>query len=315
MRGSDYAELRAFVAVADHGVFVRAAAHLGVSPSALSQTIRLLEERLGARLLNRTTRSVAPTEAGERLLNRIRPLLVDLDAATAEVSATQASPSGRLRINSTRIAANQYLRPVLGTFLDAYPGVSLEIVIEDRLIDIVAEGFDAGIRLGERLQKDMIAIPLGGDIRMRVVGAPAYLAAHGAPMTPKDLRHHACVNYLQPTDQTPYRWEFEKDDRRLEASVEGQLVVSDPELAVTAVVDGLGLGYFFEGLVDPLIADGRLNSVLEDWTPPFAGFHIYYPSRRQMAPALRGWLDFMRDQAGRWPGSPETEDGTLAAGS
>lgn len=299
MRGSDYAELRALVAVADHGVFARAAAHLGVSPSALSQTIRVLEERLGARLLNRTTRSVAPTEAGERLLNRIRPLLVDLDAATAEVSASRASPSGRLRINSTRIAAHQYLRPVLGQFLAAYPGISLEIAVEDRLVDIVAEGFDAGIRLGERLQKDMIAIPLGGDLRMRVVGAPAYLTAHGAPMTPKDLRHHACVNYLQPTDQTPYRWEFEKGDRRLEASVEGQLVVSDPELAVTAVVDGVGLGYFFEGLVDPLIADGRLHPVLDDWTPPFAGFHIYYPSRRQMAPALRAWLDFMRDQAGR----------------
>lgn len=293
MRGSDHAELRAFAAIAAHGSFTRAAAQLGVSPSALSQMIRRLEERLGIRLLNRTTRSVAPSEAGMRFLARLLPALADLDAAVEDVRNLRDVPSGPLRLNANRIAALHHLAPVIGPFLRAWPDIRLDIVVEDRLVDIVAGGFDAGIRLGEKVERDMVAVPLGGAVEMMVVAAPAYLERHGAPATPHELTRHACVNMRWPTDLSLYRWEFERDGAALEVAVDGPLAVTNPEAALPAVLDGLCIAYLFDHQVRPLIAAGRLVRLLEAWTPAFPGFYLYYPSRRQMSPALRAFIDFL----------------------
>ena len=299
MRGSEHAELRAFVAVVEHGSFARAAAHLGLSPSALSQTIRALEERLGVRLLNRTTRSVAPSQAGERFFARLRPALSDLDAAVAEVRSLRDSPAGLLRINATRIAAIHVIGPLIGPFLDAYPDITLDLVSEDRLIDIVANRFDAGVRLGEMVEKDMIAVRLGGELRLMAVAAPAYLARHGTPATPHDLARHRCINFRWPTDLSLYHWEFEREGRPLEAAVEGPLIVNEPEVACLAALAGVGIAYLFEHQVRPGLDSGQLVHLLADWSPPFPGFHLYYPSRRQMAPPLRAFLDFVAAMQGK----------------
>jgi DNA-binding transcriptional LysR family regulator len=299
MRGSDYAELRAFAAIAEHGSFARAAAQLAVSPSALSQTIRGLETRLGVRLLNRTTRSVAPTEAGTRLLARLQPALADLDAAVADLAAARGRPSGTLRINSTRIAALHHLAPAIGPFLKAYPEITLDIVVDDRLVDIVGNRFDAGIRLGEKVEKDMVAVRIGGDLRMLVVGSPDYVEAHGRPKTPRDLQSHRCINFRWPTDGSFYRWEFERGNEEIEALVSGQLIVNDPELALAGALDGVGLAYLFEHTVGPHLAAGRLVHVLKEWSPPFPGFYLYYPGRRQMPPPLRAFIDFIGKETRR----------------
>lgn len=293
MRGSEYAELKAFVAIAEHGSFRRAAAHLGMSPSALSQTLRTLEERLGTRLLNRTTRSLALTEAGTRLLGTLRPALADLEAAVAEASSRDGEVAGRLRINSTRDAAIHYLAPLMATFLQAYPGIQLEVVTDDRLVDIVGLGFDAGVRLGERLEQDMIAIRLSGELEMKVVAAPRYLERHGTPQSPQDLHAHQCLTYRRPTDGSLYRWEFERDGTTLEVAVNGPLVVSDPEILTRVAQDGAGIAYVFAHHAQRLLDEGALVQVLADWTPAFAGFYLYYPSRRLMAPPLRALVDFL----------------------
>lgn len=295
MRGSDHAELRAFVAIADHGSFVRAAAHLGMSASALSQIIRSLEERLGVRLLNRTTRSVMPSEAGEQLLARLRPALADLDAAVASVAASRDTPSGSLRINSSRIAAVHYIAPFVGPFLVAYPYVKLEVVVDDRLIDIVSGGFDAGVRLGERLAKDMIAVRLSGDLEMMIVASPEYLARHGTPQSPQDLAGHRCLSYRTPSDGSPYRWELDRDGEKLEIAVDGPLIVNEPEMLTHVVLDAAGIAYLFAYQIRELIERGSLVHLLPEWTPAFPGFYIYYPSRRHMAPPLRAFLDFIAD--------------------
>lgn len=294
MRGSDYADLRAFATIAEEGSFARAAARLGVSPSALSQTLRGLEERLGLRLLNRTTRSVAPSEAGTRLLSRLLPVLADLDAALADVLTLRDKPSGSLRLNAPRLAALQCLAPIAAPFLAAYPDVALDIVVEDRLVDIVAERFDAGIRLGEKVEKDMVAVKLGDEPEMMVVAAPSYLQRFGAPRTPRELRHHRCINFRWPTDMSLYRWEFERGHEKLEVAVEGQLIVTEPVVATRAAADGLGIAYLFEYYVRPLLQSGGLVRLLEEWTPPFPGFYLYYPSRRQLPPPLRAFIDFVR---------------------
>jgi DNA-binding transcriptional LysR family regulator len=293
MRGSDYAELRAFAAVVEHGSFARAAAHLGMSPSALSQIIRRLEERLEVRLLNRTTRSVAPSEAGVRFLDRLLPAFADLDAAVADIRRLRDTPSGLLRINTTRMAAIHYLGPLIGPFLNTYPDITLDIVVEDRLVDIVAGRFDAGIRLGEKVEKDMIAVKIGGDLRQVAVAAPSYLARFGSPATPRDLRHHRCINFRWPTDFSVYRWEFERDGEALDVAVEGPLIVNEPEMVTAAVLDGVGIAYLFTHQAESLIASGKLVPLLEEWSPAFPGFYLYYPSRRQMAPPLRAFLDFV----------------------
>jgi len=293
MRGSDYAELRAFAAIAEHGNFSRAAARLQISPSALSQTMRGLETRLGVRLLNRTTRSVAPTEAGTRLLERLLPALGDLDAAVADVTALRDRPSGNLRINSNRIAAIHHLGPLIGPFLKAYPDVTMDIVVDEKLVDIVGARFDAGVRLGEKVEKDMVAVRLGGDLCMMVVASPGYLEAHGRPKSPRDLQVHRCINFRWPTGGGFYRWEFERGAEEMEALVHGPLIVNDAELGLAAAVGGVGLAYLFEHTVASDIAAGRLVHVLKEWSPPFPGFYLYYPGRRQMPPALRAFIDFM----------------------
>jgi DNA-binding transcriptional LysR family regulator len=265
----------------------------------LSQTIRGLEERLGIRLLNRTTRSVAPSEAGARLLARLLPALADLDAAVADVRSLRDAPSGMLRINATRLAAIHHLAPLIAPFQCAYPDIVLDVAVEDRLVDIVAERFDAGIRLGEMVEKDMVAVKISGDLEMMVVAAPSYVERFGMPETPRDLRRHRCINFRWPTDGSLYRWEFERGKERLEAAVEGPLIVNEPEIAIRAALDGVGLAYLFDYQVLPFVAVGKLRRLLEEWLQPFPGFYLYYPSRRQMPPALRAFIDFLQSPAAR----------------
>jgi len=293
MRGSEFADLRAFAAIVEHGSFARAAAHLGVSPSALSQTIRGLETRLGVRLLNRTTRSVAPSAAGTRLLERLAPAMAEFDAAVADVKAIRGTPSGLLRINCPRTAALHVLGPLIGPFLKAYPEITLDIMTEERLVDIVAGRFDAGIRLGEKVEQDMVAVKFGGELEMMVVGAPDYFARHGKPKTPRDLQAHRCINTRWPTDGSLYRWEFERGAEKLEAAVTGPLIVNEPDVAVQAAVYGVGLAFLFRYQVQSQLAAGKLVHVLKDWSPPFPGFYLYYPSRRQMPSSLRAFVDFL----------------------
>ncbi|QKK26834.1 LysR family transcriptional regulator [Rhizobium hidalgonense] len=307
MRGSDYAELRAFAAVAEHGNFARAAARLGMSASALSQTIRTLEERMGIRLLNRTTRSVAPSEAGQRLLSRLLPALADLDRAVADVSALRDKPAGLLRINAPRVAIVHTLAPLIAPFNAVYPEIMMDIIVDDKLSDIVAGRFDAGIRLGEMVEKDMVSVKLGGEMRLVVIASPDYIARHGMPQTPRDLREHSCVASRWPTDGSLYHWEFERGDEKLEVAVSGPLSTTDNDLMLRAVLDGIGIGYLFDHHVAEYLVAGRLVSMLDDWTPPFPGFHLYYPSRRQMPPPLRAFVDFVRSNSLRPP--PETQVG------
>jgi DNA-binding transcriptional LysR family regulator len=293
MRGSEFAELTAFVAVARHQSFSRAAAHLRISPSALSQTIRQLEERLGARLLNRTTRSVALSKAGERLLARVLPSMSELDAAVAEVRESRDVPSGSLRINAPRFVATKRLAPLLGRFCAAYPDIILDVVVQDSLTDIVAGRFDAGIRLGERLAKDMVAVKLGGELEMAAVGSPDYFARFGVPKTPHELHKHRCINGRW-SDGSMYRWEFERDGREFEVDVEGPLIFNDSELSIQGALGGAGIAYLIEEEVRPWLKAGQLQRVLKDWSPRFPGFYLYYPSRRQVPAPLRAFIDFLR---------------------
>jgi DNA-binding transcriptional LysR family regulator len=292
MRGADFAELRAFAAVVERASFARAAAHLGMSASALSQTIRQLEARLGVRLLNRTTRSVAPTAAGARLHTRIAPMLAELDEAVAEAVAATGRAAGPLRINTPRYAALRLIAPMLGRFHRAHPEVVLDLVIDDGLSDIVAGRCDAGIRIGERLAKDMIAVRLTPDMEMVAVAAPDYLARHGEPLAPADLHRHACINWRYPGSGSLYRWEFEKDGKALEMSVEGPLIADDPDVAFEAALQGLGILYSYnDERLSGWIAEGRLKRVLADWSPSFPGLFLYYPSRRHPPPALRAFIE------------------------
>jgi DNA-binding transcriptional LysR family regulator len=294
MRGSDYADLKAVLAIVEHRSFARAAAHLRVSPSALSQTVRGLEERLGVRLLNRTTRSVAPTEAGQRLLSRLAPAFQELKAAVDELSSMREAPAGLLRINAPRLGAIHFIGPLIGSFHAAYPDIKLDIVIDDTIADIVADRFDAGVRLGETLDKDMIALKLSGEFSQMAVATPDYFRRHGVPATPRDLHRHNCINIRWPTDRSLYRWEFEREGESFDVAVDGPLTVNDPELQLQAVLDGVGIAYMFDLLVRPLVESGRLQRCLADWSPSFPGFYLYYPSRRQMPPALRAFIDFIR---------------------
>lgn len=293
MRGSEFAELRAFAAVARHRSFARAAAELRVSRSALSQTIRSLERRLDVRLLNRTTRSVAPSEAGQTLFDRLAPLLGSLDALVGEVAGGTEGVAGTLRINAPRMAVIHQLAPLVAPFLAAHPNVALDLVADDRLVDVVGQGFDAGVRLGEAVERDMIAVPLGGEMRMIVAAAPAYLERCGTPASPADLRRHRCINLRRQTDGSIYRWELERGDQRLEIALDGPLLVDEPQVALRAMLDGLGIAFLFEHDLAAAIADRRAVPLLADWTPPFAGLHLYYPSRHA-SPALRAFVDFVK---------------------
>ncbi len=279
-------DLLAFLAVSREGSFTRAAAKLGVSQSALSHTMRALEERLGLRLLARTTRSVSPTEAGERLLRTLGPHFEEIEAELEALSELRDKPAGTIRITTPEHAAESILWPALARFLPDYPDIHVEVDVDPGLRDIVAERYDAGIRLGEQVAKDMIAVPVGPEIRMAVVGAPAYFAANPPPRTPQELTAHRCINLRLPTYGGLYAWEFEKDGRELRVRVEGQLVFNSPALMMTAARAGFGLACVPEDYAEEGLADGTLLRALEDWCPPFPGFHLYYPSRRQSSPAF-----------------------------
>jgi DNA-binding transcriptional LysR family regulator len=294
MAGDNFHDFVAFVAVAEERSFTRAATKLGVSQSALSQTIRGLEAKLGVRLLTRTTRSVAPTEAGERLLRTLGPALDDIDATLAGLGELREKPSGTIRITATENAARAALWPALVKLLPDYPDIHVEIAIGYGLTDIVAERFDAGVRPGEIVAKDMISVRIGPDMRMAVVGAPSYFATRSRPKTPQDLTGHNCINLRLPTHGGLYVWEFEKNRRELNVRVEGQLVFNTAGLLLEAAVAGFGLAYLPEEQVQPYLDDGRLVRVLADWCPPFPGYHLYYPSRRQPTPAFALLVDALR---------------------
>jgi DNA-binding transcriptional LysR family regulator len=287
-------DLLAFLAVARERSFTRAAAKFGVSQSALSHTIRGLEARLGLRLLTRTTRSVSPTETGERLLRSAGPRLDEIEAELAAPSELRDKPAGTIRITAGEHAAEAIVWPALMKLLPEYPDVKVELIVEYGLTDIVAERFDAGVRLGEQVAKDMIAVRVGPDMRMAVVGAPSYFATRPRPETPQDLTAHDCINLRLPTYGGLYAWEFEKGGRELKVRVEGQSVFNNIALRLNAALAGFGLAYLPEDQVQTHLADGRLVRVLADWCPPFSGYHLYYPSRRQPTPAFALLVNALR---------------------
>lgn len=287
-------DLAAFVAVARERSFTRAAAQLGVSTSALSHALRGLEERLNLRLLSRTTRSVVPTEAGERLLAGVGPLLEGIEDELAAVTEFRDKPAGTIRLTATEHAATHVLWPRIEPLLAAYPDIKIELSIDYALTDIVAERFDAGIRSGDIIANDMIAVPVGPPLRMAVVGSPEYFTRNPIPLVPQDLMTQRCINMRLPTRGGLYAWEFEKDGEEVVVRVDGQLVFNMSLLMTRAALSGLGLAYLPEGQVLPDIQDGRLVRVLDDWCAPYPGLHIYYPSRRQPTPAFRLLLDVLR---------------------
>lgn len=287
-------DLIAFAAVARERSFTRTAAQLGVSQSALSHTMRALEARLGVRLLTRTTRSVSPTEAGERLLATLVPHFEQLETELTALSDVRDKPAGTVRITTAEHAAETVLWPKLEKLLPDYPDIKVEIVIDYGLTDIVAERYDAGVRLGEQVAKDMIAVRIGPDMRMAVVGAPSYFEKHPKPVVPQDLTQHRCINLRLPTYGGIYAWEFEKDGRELKVRVDGQLVFSRLAHRLTACLAGFGLAFVPEESALTHIAEGRLIRVLEDWCDPFPGYHLYYPSRRQSSPAFAVLVEALR---------------------
>lgn len=297
MRGAEFAELKAFVAVVDRSSFAKAADHLGLSRSALSQTIRQLESRLGVRLLNRTTRSVSPTEPGRRLHERMAPMLREMDAAVAEAVDTRTHASGTLRINTLSMAAKRLIAPRLGRFARAHPDVVLDIVIDDTLSDIAGEGFDAGIRVGNRLQKDMVAVRMTPDVELLAVASPEYLARHGEPRTPADLSRHACINWRFPGSGRIAGWEFSKKGKTVEFFGEGSVISNHQDIIVPAALQGLGILYAYnDDDIAEALRDGRLRRVLADWSPTVPGLYLYYSSRRHMLPGLRAFIDCMLDR-------------------
>ncbi|QPC89495.1 LysR family transcriptional regulator [Mesorhizobium sp. INR15] len=293
MTRSHLPQLAVLAAVAQSGSFRGAARELGIAPSAVSHAVSSLEARLGVRLLSRNTRSVAPTEEGAQLLERLRPALSEIDLALEAAIESRDRPAGNLRLTVPRTAAHLALTPRLGAFASAYPDIVLEIVIEDRFTDVVEGGFDAGVRLGESLQRDMIAVRIGPDIRGAVVATPSYFNAMPRPRHPRDLLQHRCIRF-RFSSGVLYHWEFEKDGEEIELPVHGPLILDEDHLVANAALDGAGIAFLFEDYVATAIADGRLVRVLEDWCPSFEGFFVYYPSRRQMRPALRAFVDFFK---------------------
>lgn len=287
-------DLRLFLSIAEHLSLSRAAAELGLSPSALSHALRSLEERLDLRLFNRTTRSVALTEAGQRLRSRIQPAFRDIDDALEDLNSFRGTPSGTLRINAGRPAVQMVLLPLLARFLAAYPDIRVEVSADNALVNVVSGGFDAGVRFGETLEADMVAVPIGPRMRSAVVATPEFFDTHGIPQHPQDVRQLPCIRLRFPSG-THYRWEFERGGVALETEVEGPLALDDMGLIAEAALGGRGLAYVFEDLVSDALNDGRLQRVLEDWCPYYGGFYLYYPSRRQLPAALRAFVDFTRD--------------------
>ena len=294
MKRDDLVDLNAFMAVADERSFTRAAARLATSQSALSHAMRRLEARVGVRLLTRTTRSVAATDAGERLLATLRPSLELIETELASIGALRTTPAGTIRLTASQHAVDTILWPVLARLLPEHPDVQVELSVDSGFADIVAQRFDAGVRLGEALAKDMVAVRIGPDLRMAVVGSPAYLAERPPPAKPQDLSAHRCINLRLVSGGGLYAWELEKDGREVRVRVDGQLAFDNIDMITRAAEAGFGLAFVMENQVAAQIADGRLVRVLEDWCPPFAGYHLYYPSRRQPSAAFALLVDALR---------------------
>jgi DNA-binding transcriptional LysR family regulator len=290
----DLAGLSLFVEVAKKRSFTGAAAALRVTPSAVSQAIGALEARLGVRLLQRTTRSVGLTEAGERFLARLQPALDDVRASFEALDSLRERPAGTLRLNVPRIASRRFLEPRLAAFLAAYPDIQLDVVVDDAFSNLIEGGFDAGIRLGESLERDMIAVRISGDERSAVVGSPAYLAARGRPKHPRELHAHECINSRRIRGGDVYRWEFTEKGKDFDVAVSGRLVCNDADLMMRAAIDGVGLAHVLESMVERELHDKRLVRVLADFCPPFPGQFLYYPSRTHMTPKLKALVDFLR---------------------
>lgn len=294
MDREDWAALASFAVVAEERSFTRAAARLGVTASALSHTVRRLEERLGVQLLARSTRSVSSTQPGEKLLLRLNPAIGEISRAVEELGASAGRPAGHIRISAPGEAARRVIAPMLPKFVETYPDIIVEILVEQAFTDIVARRMDAGIRLGESLEKDVVAVPVSGPVRMAVVASPAYLAKHGAPKTPRDLRSHRCINIRLPSAGVIYKWEFERGTEKMEVAVEGPLVFDSGGMVLDATLAGVGLGYVLEDRAMDAFRSGALKRVLTDWCPPFPGFYLYYPGRRQLSPALAAFIDAIR---------------------
>ena len=308
MRRADLADLTAFVAFADNLSFRAAASRIGVTPSALSHTMRQLEERLGVRLLNRTTRSVALTDAGLRLLGRARPAVEQISLALDDLKSEQGHPFGRLRLHVSHFAGVAVIAPIWARFLSTFPDVQLEVHAGEALVDIVAQGFDAGISSKDLAAADMIAVRVMGPMRVTVVGAPAYFARRRPPRTPDDLARHSCVQYRLAADGAVFEWAFERDGKSRRVSVDGRIIVNDPDLAMRAAVDGLGIVYTVEALADPFLRSGQLVRVLEDWSPSFEGLFLYYSGHRQVPLALRALIDMLRTAHGPAPAKGSLEN-------
>ena len=296
MRGAEFAEMAAFLAIAERCSFTKAAIHLGVSRSTLSQNLRALEERLGVRLLNRTTRSVALTEAGFKFIARLQPAFAEMTAAIDEVNRFRESPTGLLRLAVQPPVASFLIGPILARFLAEFPGIRLDVAVVKMPADIVEAGFDAGVRFGEQVERDMIAMPVMGEARFLVVAAPAYLSRHRAPRTPKELKGHDCIRNRLPNGAI-FGWEFEKNGKKVHVAVDGRLIVDDIDLSIRAALDGIGLAYLLYDYVAPQIANNRLIPILEDWSPRLSGFFLYHSSRRQITGPLKALMTFLKAEA------------------
>src|ERR1700691_3199040 len=313
MDRGDLGNLNAFVAVADHRSFRAAASQLGVTPSALSHSIRQLEERLRVRLLNRTTRSVSATDAGRRLLDRLRPALHQIDGALEDLNQERQRPMGQLRIYALHLAATAVIAPIWERFLSMYPEVHLELAVAEATIDIVSKEFDAGIGPRDRIPADMIAVRVSGPMKIAVVGAPTYFARRRPPRTPEDLRRHSCVQYRRgAADGAEFEWPLERSGKSRKISVDGRVMVNDPDLAVRAAVDGLGIAYTIEALAEPFLRSGQLVRVLDDWSPSFEGLFLYYPGHRQVPAALRALIDMIKAAPGPIPDGSSLENPVAA---
>ena len=295
MNRIDPADLSIFLAIASHRSFRKAAVELGVSASALSHSLRGIEERLGLRLLNRTTRSVALTEAGERLYARLRPAFRDIDDAIEDLNSLRDTPIGTLRINAALPAARQVLLPIVGRFIAAFPGIRVEVAADSAMVDVVSEGFDAGVRFGEIIAADMVAVPIGPRQRSAVVATPSFFERHEKPAKPQDLLRLPCVR-LRFSSGAYYRWEFERGGKEIAIEVDGPLALTEMDLVADAARAGIAIGYVFESMVEKELKNGSLTRVLEEWCPYYPGFFLYYPSRRQVPAALRAFIDFVKAQ-------------------
>lgn len=297
LSNQDFGQLKTFVAVAQTRSFARGAEALGLTASAVSQSVRVLEERLGVRLLNRTTRSVALTDAGVTLLARVRPAVDELGDAMAQIRQLRNLPAGVLRIHSFRVAANLLVSPMLARFSKAYPDITLDLTLDDHVVDLVEGGFDAAIRIGEVIERDLVAVKLGPELQQLAVASPAYLARHGVPERPQDLAKHRCIGWRWPGFEQPYKWEFAEKGQPVDVAVSGPLIANSREFCVAAAVEGLGIAFAIKEVVAADIAQGRLVPLLADWSPSFPGFHICFASQRQMTPMLRAFIDALRSSS------------------